>query len=213
MNKARRAALKYFPDSNIKSTDLLDSALVRKYKITVFVPLRNADKLAFRMSSKGAGRIGNYSRCSFRVTGIGTFIGDKKSNPALGQKGKFEKVEETRLEMICDEADLRNVLDIVYSVHPYEEPACDVYEVLVRDKKVNSRITEVVLKKSVTAAGVLMRMNSGISPDMFPDILKRTRIKRIILDESESEENRYPSAKLKTLCLRKRKKEIKIEII
>ncbi len=213
MNKARKTALKYFPASGIRSAEHLQSALFRKYKIAVFVPLKNADELTFRMAGKGAGIIGNYTVCSFRVRGHGTFLGGSGSRPTAGRKGKFEIIEEVRLEMICEKENLNSVLDEVYRIHPYEEPACEVYEVMVRDRKISSRITEVILKKSLTAARVLMKMNKRILIDELPAAVRKTKIKRFVLDDSGKEEIDYPFSSLKTMYICKKKKEIKIEIL
>jgi hypothetical protein len=213
MNTARKTALKYFPVSNIRSAEILQSVLVRKYKIAVFVPSKNADRLTFRMASKGAGSIGKYTVCSFRSKGHGTFLGGIGSKPSVGKRGKFEIVEEIRLEMICDEEYLDAVLDEIYRTHPYEEPACEVYEVLVRDNKISSLITEVILKKSVAASNVLMKINTRISEEGLPSDLRRTEIRRFILDESGIDGMSYPAAKMKTMYISKKEKEIKIEIV
>jgi hypothetical protein len=213
MNTARRTALKYFPVSNIRSAEILQSALVRKYKIAVFVPSKNADELTFRMALKGAGSIGNYTVCSFRSEGHGTCLGGIASKPVAGKRGKFEIVEEIRLEMICEEDYLGAVLDEIYRTHPYEEPACEVYEVLVRDKKISSMITEVILRKSVTPASVLMKINSRISKQGLSLGVRKTKIRRFILNNSGIDEVYYPAARMKTMYISRKKKEIKIEIL
>lgn len=213
MDSAIRTAHKYFPVSNIRSAEKMTSVLVRKYKIVVFVPEKNADELTFRMAAKGAGIIGNYTVCSFRTNGQGTFLGGRKSNPAAGKKGKFETVEELRLEMICNMENINGVLDEIYRYHPYEEPACEVYEVMVRDRKISRMVSEVILKKSVSAAGILLKINNRISEEQIPSLIKRTKIKRFVFDGSGIEKIEYPSAGVKTMYIRKRKKEIKIEII
>jgi len=104
----------------------------KKYKIVTFIPEKYADKIAFAMAGAGAGRIGNYSVCTFRVKGTGTFVGGRGTNPRIGRKGKFESVREVRLEMICDKRNLNRAIDEMLSVHPYEEPAYEVYEVMVK---------------------------------------------------------------------------------
>ncbi len=106
----------------------------KKHKIIVFVPLKNADELTFAMASAGAGIIGNYTVCSFRVTGIGTFLGGEGSNPKAGKRGRFEMAEEVRIEMLCDKKNLDKAIDKIYEVHPYEEPAYEIYKVSVRAK-------------------------------------------------------------------------------
>jgi dinuclear metal center YbgI/SA1388 family protein len=96
-------------------------------KIVVFVPSSHADRVATEMSKAGAGIIGNYSSCSFRVGGTGTFAGNKDSNPYVGTRGTLESVEEMRLEMITPRAIVDSIIRAIKSVHPYEEVAYDIY--------------------------------------------------------------------------------------
>ncbi len=96
-------------------------------KISVFVPGSHADKVADAMHSAGAGIIGEYSNCSFRTLGTGTFKGSEKSNPKVGIKGKIENVEETKIEVLVNSFDLKKIITAMKKVHPYEEVAFDVY--------------------------------------------------------------------------------------
>jgi len=96
-------------------------------KLVVFVPLTHSNEVADAMHNAGAGIIGEYSNCSFRSSGIGTFKGLEKSNPRLGVKGKIEKVEEVKIEVLVNSFDLNKVIAAMKKVHPYEEVAFDVY--------------------------------------------------------------------------------------
>ena len=100
------------------------------YKIVVFVPVKNADALRKTLANAGAGHIGNYDFCSFSTKGIGRFRPGANTNPHIGSEGKIEEVEEERIETICPKDKIKEVLAAVKKVHPYEEPAIDVYEVL-----------------------------------------------------------------------------------
>jgi dinuclear metal center YbgI/SA1388 family protein len=96
-------------------------------KVVVFVPPAEADDVAEAMFAAGAGRIGQYSKCSFRFPGQGTFLGSDETNPAVGQAGRFERVEELRLEAVAPESAVPAVRRAVQAAHSYEEPAIDVY--------------------------------------------------------------------------------------
>ena len=72
-------------------------------KIVVFVPESDLGRVADAMFAAGAGSIGQYSQCSFRLLGTGTFFGSDATNPAVGQKGRREEVSEWRLEAVCPE--------------------------------------------------------------------------------------------------------------
>jgi len=100
-----------------------------KYKIVTFVPENEISKVREAMANAGAGQIGAYSQCSFVIDGIGSFKGDKNSNPSIGEKEKLEFVEnEKRLEMVCSKSNLSNVINALKSNHSYEEVAFEIYE-------------------------------------------------------------------------------------
>ncbi len=95
-------------------------------KIVVFVPPSHAEAVFRAVSGAGGARIGGYSRCSFRVSGTGTFFGGPDSSPAAGRKGREERVDELRLETVAPGSRVAAVLAAVRKAHPYEEPAIDV---------------------------------------------------------------------------------------
>lgn len=96
-------------------------------KLVVFVPAAEADALADVMFAAGAGHIGDYSKCSYRLAGEGTFFGGEGTAPTIGQAGRFERAAETRLETIVPTSKLPQVLQAMTAAHSYEEPAYDVY--------------------------------------------------------------------------------------
>jgi len=75
----------------------------------------------------GGGRLGKYSYCSFSVRGIGRFRPEEGAQPAIGQVGKLEEVEEDGIEITCDSSQVSDVVAAILSAHPYEEPALDVW--------------------------------------------------------------------------------------
>jgi dinuclear metal center YbgI/SA1388 family protein len=96
-------------------------------KIVVFVPQDDLERVSEAMFAVGAGRIGQYSDCSFRLCGTGTFFGGEATRPAVGRKGRREEVEEVRLEVVCPCSAIDKVVAAMRSAHSYEEPAYDVY--------------------------------------------------------------------------------------
>jgi dinuclear metal center YbgI/SA1388 family protein len=99
----------------------------RSCKVVVFTPENDLERVSEAMFAAGAGRIGQYSECSFRLLGAGTFFGSEATNPTVGQKGRREQVAEWRLEAVCPESQVNAVLAAVRDAHSYEEPAFDVY--------------------------------------------------------------------------------------
>lgn len=99
----------------------------RSCKVVVFVPDKDLERVADALFAAGAGNIGQYSQCSFRLAGTGTFFGSDASNPTVGQKGRREEVAEWRLEAICPEALVGEAVAAIRRSHSYEEPAFDIY--------------------------------------------------------------------------------------
>ncbi len=97
------------------------------YKLVTFVPLAQAQTLRLALSQAGAGQIGQYDQCSFVSEGTGTFYGNPSTQPAVGQAGRLEEVPELRLEMLVPGNCLSNVVGALREVHPYEEPAFDLF--------------------------------------------------------------------------------------
>jgi len=112
---------------NLKNIEFLKQSKSNQFKLVVFVPVDFLDKVAEAIFESGGGIIGEYSGCSFRTTGNGTFKGSENSNPFAGKKGVEEKVEEIKLEVLIDSWKLNNILHAVLKVHPYEKPAYDIY--------------------------------------------------------------------------------------
>lgn len=181
-NRSEKFASKIFKREEIKELKNI-SSLSRKYKIVVFVPEPDIDEITISMSDSGAGVIGNYSVCSFRIKGTGTFKGGKNSNPAIGKKGNLETVEEIRLEMVCEENILNNVIENMLKHHPYEEPAYEVYEILT-GSKINAAVN-VVLKKSLKLEDIIKRINSKLKLNSFIPNPKKL-IKNVIIDMTDN---------------------------
>ncbi|MDD2585416.1 MAG: Nif3-like dinuclear metal center hexameric protein [Syntrophomonadaceae bacterium] len=97
------------------------------YKLVVFVPVSHVDKVREAINDAGAGYIGKYSDCSYRVQGTGTFRPEEGTNPFIGEKGVLEEVDEFRLETVVYEHDLDQAIQAMIKAHPYEEVAYDIY--------------------------------------------------------------------------------------
>ncbi len=96
-------------------------------KIVVFVPEVDLARVSDALFGAGAGVIGQYTQCSFRLAGTGTFFGSEESNPTVGQKGRREEVAEWRLEVVCPQERVAQAVTAMRQAHSYEEPAFDVY--------------------------------------------------------------------------------------
>ncbi len=102
-------------------------------KLAVFVPGNHVKAILETLFALDAGRMGNYSCCTFRCEGIGTFLPGVGASPAIGRTGALTEVQENRIEILVARDDLGSVVDAVKQVHPYEVMAYDVYPLAVPD--------------------------------------------------------------------------------
>jgi hypothetical protein len=96
-------------------------------KLVVFVPSEALDAVRDAVFAAGAGRIGEYERCSWYTEGTGTFLGGEGANPTIGERGREERVPEVRLESVYPGDREEEVVRALRETHPYEEPAFDLY--------------------------------------------------------------------------------------
>lgn len=97
------------------------------YNICVFIPESHLQIVKQAMFDAGAGRIGNYDSCSWETRGQGQFRPLSGSQPFIGQQGKIEIVDEYKLEMVCDDRYIKDVIAAMKASHPYETPAYNVW--------------------------------------------------------------------------------------
>jgi hypothetical protein len=96
----------------------------------VFVPREALDDVRTALFAAGAGRIGDYERCSWYGVGTGTYFGGAGTSPTLGGAGREERVAELRLETVYPVVREAEVIAALRAAHPYEEPAFDLYELV-----------------------------------------------------------------------------------
>jgi len=111
----------------LKKIRFLKNLSENQVKLAVFVPISHINKVAEAIHNSGGGIIGEYSHCSFRTKGTGTFKGSDESNPVIGNKGVVEFVEEVKFEVLVDEWNLNQVIRAMKKTHQYEEVAYDIF--------------------------------------------------------------------------------------
>jgi len=137
-----------------------------QFKLVVFVPRNDLDKVSSSAFRAGGGVIGEYSNCSAYNQVTGTFRGSAASNPALGKKERLEKVEELRLEIIVNKWNLRQALNAIKESHSYEEPAIDIYPL----KNENSNY----------GYGVIGELKTSLSKNQFLELIsERLKVKAL----------------------------------
>lgn len=180
----------YFKKNEIsKLTPILSEYISRK-KVVTFVPLKYVDKVTFDMASAGAGIIGNYNVCSFRMKGVGTFIPGNGTKPFSGKKGKLAFEEEVRLEMECSPDSLEAVIDALLSSHPYDEPAYEIYDFKKRTGKHTAWICK--LKKKISLEELIYRLNNNV---VIAEGFHGLKFSKILLLDNITKEEVFKSVK------------------
>ncbi len=111
----------------LENIGLLSTTLTEPYyKLTTFVPEDSIDIVENVLYKSGAGKLGNYDECSYKVNGTGSFRPLEGSAPAIGQENVRAFVEEIRLEVIVSSQDAEKCINAMIKVHPYETPAYDL---------------------------------------------------------------------------------------
>jgi dinuclear metal center YbgI/SA1388 family protein len=132
-------------------------------KLSVFVP-KGYEERVMEALFRFSGVIGNYSDCSFQTGGIGTFKPLQGAEPFLGEFGKREYAEEIRIEVLLRKGDMNAAIRSLIAVHPYEEPAYDLYPLLNKGKAAGmGRIGE--LPEALTLAEFAHRVKKRLCPD------------------------------------------------
>ncbi len=119
----------------LTNLEILEETYTEKLKkIVVYVPQSHLEVVREAMGNAGGGHIGGYSHCTFQNAGEGTFLPLEGTSPYIGTEGILEKTPEHRLETIAPESKVREILEAVRAIHPYEEMAYDIYPVEQKGK-------------------------------------------------------------------------------
>jgi hypothetical protein len=97
----------------------------QRHKLVWFVPEKALDETRDAVFAAGAGRIGDYERCSWYAAGTGTFLGGEGTAPATGEPGREERTPELRVETVVPGDRVKAVVAALVAPHPYEEGAYD----------------------------------------------------------------------------------------
>lgn len=92
------------------------------------VPVENTDEIINAMADAGAGVIGNYTHNAVITSVMGNWMSEKDSNLTIGEIGKMSREPENKVEMVCPEDKLKQVVKAMRKVHPYETAAVDVFK-------------------------------------------------------------------------------------
>ncbi len=95
-------------------------------KIEFYVPESHLETVKSAMFEAGAGRVGDYDSCAWQTAGEGQYRPLEGSRPFMGAQGSVETVTEFKVEMVCSDAKINDVIEALKKSHPYEEVAYSV---------------------------------------------------------------------------------------
>ncbi len=110
---------------NVKISQL-EVLWVYMYKICFYVPATHVEQVKQAMFEAGAGKLDNYSHCAWQVLGEGQYLPLAGSKPFLGLQQHLSKEAEYKVEMMCTDQFIHDVIAALKSSHPYEVPAYQV---------------------------------------------------------------------------------------
>lgn len=113
----------------LKNTKILIPKKNILKKLTTYIQNNESINLRNALFDAGAGNIGNYDNCSFSISGKGTFRGNEKSNPTLGEKGKMHLEKEVQISVVFEVKNEENILKALNEHHPYEEVAYEIISI------------------------------------------------------------------------------------
>ncbi len=96
-------------------------------KFVVHCPIESGDTIRQAIAEAGGGVIGDYTFCSYTITGIGRSMGGESAEPIYGEVGSLSSSKEERIEVTVKRELIAKVINKVLEVHPYDEPTYDVY--------------------------------------------------------------------------------------
>lgn len=98
------------------------------YQLIFYVPLSHLESVKSALFKAGAGKIGDYDSCAWQTLGTGQFCPLSGSNPFIGSVDQIESLEEYKVEMICEEKNIKQALQALIASHPYQTPAYSVLQ-------------------------------------------------------------------------------------
>jgi dinuclear metal center YbgI/SA1388 family protein len=150
------------------------------HKLVTFIPEDSFEEVRDALYAKGAGEYKNYSHSGFYQSGNGTFKPLENSDPYLGRKNSFNQVKEYRFETIVAPENLDKVINALLKVHPYEEPAWDLYQLEnLKNKQGIGRIAD--LKEETELESLIAKAKEIYQLEQLKVVKSKNKIKRVAL--------------------------------
>lgn len=143
----------------LTNTKVLSPKIGMLKKLITYVPLEAKDKLINALFEAGAGKIGNYSECSFSSNGVGSYLANEKATPYKGELLKRHIEAEEKIEVIYPKNIEANLVLSLEAAHPYEEVAYDLVSISNTSDRVGAGIIG-ELKEEVDALEFLKNLKT-----------------------------------------------------
>ncbi|TAF66906.1 MAG: Nif3-like dinuclear metal center hexameric protein [Cytophagales bacterium] len=154
-NISKGVNLKICQKLGLQNCQILQPKSQTLMKLTTFVPTTHTQTLLTALGNAGAGQIGNYQNCSFRVQGVGTFQPNDQATPFIGQANQYEEVTEDRIEVLFEQHQQHQILKTLRQAHPYEEVAYYLHRLENENQEVGAgmigELTEALPEKDFLA--------------------------------------------------------------
>lgn len=135
-------------------------------KLVTYVPATHTETILAALYAAGAGQVGDYSACSFRMEGIGTFTPGAGTNPFQGTVGEPETTPEERVEVLLPLHLQSAALRALRQAHPYEEVAYELIKLENSNQEVGS--------------GMVGELPTALSPQEFRAQLKKALLVPVV---------------------------------
>lgn len=164
----------------LKNTSILVPKKETLTKLVTFAPKENTGDVLNALHEAGAGNIGNYKNCSFKVPGIGSFMPNEKANPHIGQAHELERVEEERIEVIFPSHLSNAILAALKKSHPYEEVAYYLTSLENENQEVGAGMVG-ELAEEMEPADFLSHLKKVMNTDCIRYTPLNQNIKRVVV--------------------------------
>lgn len=142
----------------LNQTRILQPKSSTLMKLTTFAPQAQAQSVLDALFENGAGHIGNYSHCSFKTQGEGTFKALEDANPYVGKIGSLHHEAESKIEVVFPSFLKNKLVHTLLKAHPYEEVAYDIYSLVNENQEIGS--------------GLIGKLERSMEPKVFLEWLK-----------------------------------------
>ena len=103
---------------------------IKEVKIEVYIPCEFVTKLRDELSKVKAGIIGNYDSCMSVVNVKGYWRPLEEANPYSGKVGEVSEGDECKTEVRCRIEYVKDAIEVIKKVHPYEEPVFNIIPII-----------------------------------------------------------------------------------